>query len=535
MTYSPLGFVTAHYRARQGRRRRGRPDPARHHNGLRPARVRAGPRQPVSVTHGAPRAPRHRHRRPRRRAGRGDRLGRSTPTGSAGCCRPAPRPRTSCSATRSSAAGCSRPTRSAPVGETVGRSRPARRPGQRRGQRLADLRQQGPGRARSTSRSSPPATTYAPPQDAQLGQKAMMFYDPRGQLIRTVNPDGSQTVVVLGVPTDLDRPDSFRAHPVGDLHLRRQRQRRPHPPRRGRRVPRPLEHPGQHRGRRPRAAPSPRPPATAPTRHRPVHHPHRLRHPGQPRHGHRRPRPRSRSATASTCSSAAGGWTASTPAAATPCSTPSGTPVEARDSQGRAHPRRLRPAAPARSGSGHATTRRRAGHAAAAHRLRRRRRPGPGRLPTAPAAARPQPARPAGRPLRRGRAGHRPATSTSRATAVDTTRQVIADAPILATYDRRGQLTAGRSTPFTSTGHPRPARPRPTATPSCSTPTGYTHDTRLRRAQPGHPAHAAHRRRRAPRRPHPDLQPRRRAGGRAGSTTPSTSSASPTTPRASAR
>jgi RHS repeat-associated protein len=54
---------------------------------------------------------------------------------------------------------------------------------------------------------------YAPPQDSQFGQKAVMFYDPRGQLIRTANPDGSQTLVVLGIPAQLDRPDRFRPTP----------------------------------------------------------------------------------------------------------------------------------------------------------------------------------------------------------------------------------------------------------------------------------------------------------------------------------
>lgn len=31
---------------------------------------------------------------------------------------------------------------------------------------------------------------FAPPTDSQLGQKAVMFYDPRGHVIRTLNPDG---------------------------------------------------------------------------------------------------------------------------------------------------------------------------------------------------------------------------------------------------------------------------------------------------------------------------------------------------------
>jgi RHS repeat-associated protein len=50
---------------------------------------------------------------------------------------------------------------------------------------------------------------YAAPGEDELGQKAVTFYDPRGQLIRTVSPDGSQTVVVLGVLA-LPDPDVFR-------------------------------------------------------------------------------------------------------------------------------------------------------------------------------------------------------------------------------------------------------------------------------------------------------------------------------------
>lgn len=47
---------------------------------------------------------------------------------------------------------------------------------------------------------------YDPPEDFQLGQKATMFYDPRGQVIRTVNPDGSEQRVIYGVPKALDDP-----------------------------------------------------------------------------------------------------------------------------------------------------------------------------------------------------------------------------------------------------------------------------------------------------------------------------------------
>jgi RHS repeat-associated protein len=50
---------------------------------------------------------------------------------------------------------------------------------------------------------------YAPPTDTQFGQKITMYYDPRGQLIRTVNPDGSEQLVIYGIPTDLTKPDQF--------------------------------------------------------------------------------------------------------------------------------------------------------------------------------------------------------------------------------------------------------------------------------------------------------------------------------------
>ena len=48
---------------------------------------------------------------------------------------------------------------------------------------------------------------YAPPADAQLGQKATLFYDSRGQAVRTVNPDGSEQLVVHGVPGGIASPD----------------------------------------------------------------------------------------------------------------------------------------------------------------------------------------------------------------------------------------------------------------------------------------------------------------------------------------
>lgn len=55
-----------------------------------------------------------------------------------------------------------------------------------------------------------------------VGQKATMFYDPRGQVIKTVNPDGSEQRVIYGIPgrtlngnwaVDLDNPDVFEPTP----------------------------------------------------------------------------------------------------------------------------------------------------------------------------------------------------------------------------------------------------------------------------------------------------------------------------------
>ena len=101
---------------------------------------------------------------------------------------------------------------SAPVAETAGR---VRQPGDPdnvavSGWQLYD------NKGRVVQKYEPFSSTgydYAAPRDAQFGQKAVMFYDPRGQLIRTVSPDGSQTVVVLGVPHALDRPDRYRPTP----------------------------------------------------------------------------------------------------------------------------------------------------------------------------------------------------------------------------------------------------------------------------------------------------------------------------------
>jgi hypothetical protein len=54
---------------------------------------------------------------------------------------------------------------------------------------------------------------YVAPSDAQFGQKATMFYDPRGQVIRTLNPDGSEQRVIYGIPADLTNPEQFTPTP----------------------------------------------------------------------------------------------------------------------------------------------------------------------------------------------------------------------------------------------------------------------------------------------------------------------------------
>ena len=54
---------------------------------------------------------------------------------------------------------------------------------------------------------------YAQPVEEQIGQKATMFYDPRGQVIRTLNLDGSEQRVIYGVPVDLSNPEQFTPTP----------------------------------------------------------------------------------------------------------------------------------------------------------------------------------------------------------------------------------------------------------------------------------------------------------------------------------
>lgn len=54
---------------------------------------------------------------------------------------------------------------------------------------------------------------YVAPGEAQIGQKVTMFYDPRGHVIRTVNPDGSEQRVIYGVPDNLANPELFSPTP----------------------------------------------------------------------------------------------------------------------------------------------------------------------------------------------------------------------------------------------------------------------------------------------------------------------------------
>ena len=59
---------------------------------------------------------------------------------------------------------------------------------------------------------------YAKPGDLQTGQQSILYYDPHGHVVRTVNPDHSERRVVYGVPgtiatPDLTNPDVFEPTP----------------------------------------------------------------------------------------------------------------------------------------------------------------------------------------------------------------------------------------------------------------------------------------------------------------------------------
>lgn len=57
---------------------------------------------------------------------------------------------------------------------------------------------------------------YDPPTTPQ-GAKATMFYDPRGQVIRTLNPNGSEQRVLYGVPGSIAHPDLGQVDTAGQI------------------------------------------------------------------------------------------------------------------------------------------------------------------------------------------------------------------------------------------------------------------------------------------------------------------------------
>jgi RHS repeat-associated protein len=54
---------------------------------------------------------------------------------------------------------------------------------------------------------------YRPPEAAQFGQTTRIFYDPRGQTIRTRHPNGSVNRMIFGIPARLDTPEDFEPTP----------------------------------------------------------------------------------------------------------------------------------------------------------------------------------------------------------------------------------------------------------------------------------------------------------------------------------
>ena len=54
---------------------------------------------------------------------------------------------------------------------------------------------------------------YQQPSNEEMGQKVEMYYDPRVQVILTINPDGSRQRVIYGIPDALSNPSEFRPTP----------------------------------------------------------------------------------------------------------------------------------------------------------------------------------------------------------------------------------------------------------------------------------------------------------------------------------
>lgn len=100
----------------------------------------------------------------------------------------------------------------APAGDTVGRTRTAADPDNV----IVSGHQRYDNKGRVVWTYEPYRSVgydWSPALDAQLGQKSVMFHDPRGQVVRTLNPDGSERLVVLGVPHDLSDPAGYAPTP----------------------------------------------------------------------------------------------------------------------------------------------------------------------------------------------------------------------------------------------------------------------------------------------------------------------------------
>jgi RHS repeat-associated protein len=54
---------------------------------------------------------------------------------------------------------------------------------------------------------------YQPEAEARRGERVATFYDPRGHVIRTLSPDGSETRAIFGVPPDPTEPGTFAPTP----------------------------------------------------------------------------------------------------------------------------------------------------------------------------------------------------------------------------------------------------------------------------------------------------------------------------------
>jgi YD repeat-containing protein len=54
---------------------------------------------------------------------------------------------------------------------------------------------------------------YAAPTNDQCGQKATLYYDPRGRVVRTVDPNDSEQLTLFGIPRNITDPSSFDPTP----------------------------------------------------------------------------------------------------------------------------------------------------------------------------------------------------------------------------------------------------------------------------------------------------------------------------------